>query len=204
RVRLFIDYWNLQLTLNEREARANGTDPRTERFAIDFIRFPKVLVQQAEDLLNAPCAYEGTIVYTSHDNTAEGRKYRNWATNWLDRQVGVQVQCFERRTKHPPKCNHCHDTIKNCPHCKQALSGTVEKGVDTAIVTDMIRLAWEKAYDVGILVSSDADLVPAVQFLDSRSLRIIQAGFPPKGSDLAKASWGSIDLFASKEQYRRT
>ena len=37
----------------------------------------------------------------------------------------------------------------------------MEKGVDTAIITDLLTLAWEGAYDVAILVSSDADLVPA-------------------------------------------
>ena len=57
-----------------------------------------------------------------------------------------------------------------------------EKGVDTAIATDMIRLAWEKAYDVAVLASSDGDLVPAVEFLDLKGARIIQAGFYPRGS----------------------
>ncbi len=32
---------------------------------------------------------------------------------------------------------------------------TVEKGIDTAIVTDMISLAWANAWDVAVLVSSD-------------------------------------------------
>lgn len=39
--------------------------------------------------------------------------------------------------------------------------GTVEKGVDTFIATDMIRLAWENAYEIAVLASSDSDLVPA-------------------------------------------
>jgi len=37
------------------------------------------------------------------------------------------------------------------------LSLTEEKGVDVAIATDMIKLAWEDAYDWAVLVSSDRD-----------------------------------------------
>ncbi len=83
------------------------------------------------------------------------------------------------------------------------MAGTIEKGVDTAIVTDMIRLAWEAAYDVAILVSSDADLVPAVEFFDQKGIRTIQAGFPPLGSHLSKACWGTIDVFAFRNEISR-
>jgi uncharacterized LabA/DUF88 family protein len=83
------------------------------------------------------------------------------------------------------------------------VTGTVEKGVDTAIVTDMIRLAWESAYHIAVLASSDADLVPAVRFLDSKGLKIIQAGFPPSGVHLATSCWASFDMFADREAYRR-
>ncbi len=40
-----------------------------------------------------------------------------------------------------------------------------EKGIDVAIAVDMIRLATTGAYDVAILVSSDTDLLPAVETL---------------------------------------
>lgn len=83
------------------------------------------------------------------------------------------------------------------------LAGTVEKGVDTAIATDMIRLAWENAYDAAILVTSDADLVPAVEFLELKGIRVIQAGFPPDGADLSTACWGSFDLFACRKMFGR-
>jgi uncharacterized LabA/DUF88 family protein len=79
----------------------------------------------------------------------------------------------------------------------------VEKGVDTAIVTDMVRLAWEGAYDVGVLASLDGDLVPAVKYLDTKGLKIIQAGFPPSGVDLATSCWASFDVFSEKDKFRR-
>jgi uncharacterized LabA/DUF88 family protein len=79
----------------------------------------------------------------------------------------------------------------------------VEKGVDTLIATDMIRLAWEGAFDLAVLATSDADLVPAVQFLNLKGHRVIQAGFPPAGTDLATACWASFDVFRDRAQIRR-
>lgn len=148
--------------------------------------------------------YEGTIVYTSASTKdAAGKKFAKWATDWLDRQPGIQVELFERQPKAAPRCNVCHKSIAECPHCKGRVAGTIEKGVDTAIATDMIRLAWAGAYDVAILASSDADLVPAVEFLETKGIKVVQAGFPPYGSHLAKACWGAVDLFAAREKFRR-
>ncbi len=200
RVRVFVDFWNLQLTMNE----FNLNHGSGGQFSFDWKKLPSVLVTEASSKIGMPCTYEGSHVYTSFDpNTESGRKHRNWANTFLDRLPGVQVTCCERKRKHPPKCNHCFEPIKNCPKCNELVAGTVEKGVDTAIVTDMIRLAWEKSYDVAVVVSSDADMIPAVEFLDLRGFKIIQAGFPPKGADLAKACWASFDLFACRAQFHR-
>lgn len=38
-----------------------------------------------------------------------------------------------------------------------------EKGIDVALAIDFVRLAIEDAYDVGVLVSSDTDLKPALE-----------------------------------------
>ena len=59
------------------------------------------------------------------------------------------------------------------------MSLTEEKGVDVAIATDMIKLAWEDVYDWAVLVSSDRDFVPAVEFLNAKGRKVLHAGFPP-------------------------
>jgi hypothetical protein len=205
RIRVFVDYWNLQLTINEQEAKRTGQ--AGVRFKIDFVKLPFWLAEKAASIAQVVnYVPEGAIIYASYNpNTAEGAKFRSWATNWLNRQPGIQVQCHERQPKNAPKCNVCHRTIKNCPDlaCGAELSGTIEKGVDTAIATDMIRLAWEGAYDIAVLASSDADLVPAVRFLDQKGKRIIQAGFPPLGVSLATACWASFDVFQYRDEIRR-
>jgi hypothetical protein len=38
-----------------------------------------------------------------------------------------------------------------------------EKGVDVALAVDCVMLAVTRSYDVGILVSTDTDLVPALE-----------------------------------------
>lgn len=199
RFRVFVDFWNFQLTLNERVGNS--------RFKIDWLLLPSVLVQEAALLLGATdYSYEGTIVFTSYNGkTEEGRKYRNWVTSWLDVQPGIQVQCYERRPKNHPKCPVCHKPVEKCPDpsCGADMGGTVEKGVDTAIATNMIRLAWENSYDVGILASSDADLVPAVEFLDLRGFRVIQAGFPPSGAHLSRACWATVNVAKIRRKFER-
>ena len=52
----------------------------------------------------------------------------------------------------------------------------------------------QESYDYAVLVSSDADYVPAVELLSSKWRRIIHIGFPPKGMSLAKTCWASLDL----------
>ena len=203
RFRLFFDFWNFQLTLNEHEAKASGV--RNARFPIDWTSLPQRVVQEAAQVVGASSySYEGSLVFASYNPKAsEDKKFHKWIAGWLDRQPGIQVICYERRPRKEPRCPACQQLVPRCPHCGENLRGTSEKGVDTAIATDMIRLAWEGAYEVAVLASSDADLVPAVQFLDQKGFKVIQAGFPPHGSYLSKACWATIDMFAMRQDFRR-
>lgn len=168
------------------------------------------LARAACDVLKtdpATLSYEGSYVYTSFNpSTAEGKKYRNWATTWLDRQAGVNVSIRERKPKARPKCPTCHQVITHCPHkgCGQPIVATVEKGVDTLLVTDLIRLALSNSYDAAVLVTSDADMVPGVAFIQGGGKKIIQAGFPPKGVDLATECWGSFNIMDIADRIQRT
>lgn len=193
RIAVFIDYWNFQLAMN----RALKND----RSKIDWKNVGQFLAVEACAVLSvnpAALSYEGTYVYTSYNpKTEEGKRFKNWATTWLDRQPGLNVQARERRPKDLPRCTTCHRDITHCPHagCGQAIAGTVEKGVDTLLVTDLIRLGMQEAYDAAVLVSSDADLIPGVDFVQtSAGRKVIQAGFPPGGVDLATQCWGSFDV----------
>ena len=69
-----------------------------------------------------------------------------------------------------------------------------EKGVDTAIVTDLLSLAWERAYDIAVLVSSDADFVPAVERLQEKGFKVVNATWQGHGHQLARVCWASFEI----------
>jgi uncharacterized LabA/DUF88 family protein len=68
------------------------------------------------------------------------------------------------------------------------------KGVDAALVTDLLSLAWQRAYDVAVLVSGDADYIPAVEYVQAQGLKVINAAWRSKGHELRTACWGSFDI----------
>ena len=83
------------------------------------------------------------------------------------------------------------------------MRGTEEKGVDTSVVTDMISLAWEDNYDVAVLVSADKDFIPVAEFLERKGKKVLHGAFPPKGSELTRKCWGSIDLKKERGKFEQ-
>ena len=189
KVRVFIDFWNFQLSARD----ALGRNTRA-----DWERLPRWLGTEAAARITgidaASLRYEGAMVYVSAAPGEREAGLRTWATKFLARVPGVTVVLKDRVKKHPPVCQACHKPVATCCNCGAALSLTEEKGIDVAIAADMIRLAWEEAYDWAVLVSSDRDFIPAVEFLNGKGRKVLHAGFPPRGSELASKCWGSIDL----------
>ena len=52
-----------------------------------------------------------------------------------------------------------------------------------AIATDMIKLAWEDPCDWAVLVSSDRDIIPAVEFLGGKGRNGNRSVGPPKAAE---------------------
>ncbi|WP_424528171.1 NYN domain-containing protein [Sphaerisporangium viridialbum] len=55
----------------------------------------------------------------------------------------------------------------------------------------MLSLAWQDAYDVAVLLTSDADFIPAVERIQERGLKVINTGWSGKDHQLKAACWGS-------------
>lgn len=189
RTRVFIDFWNFSLNWNERSGGDN----------IDWTQVPRVLLEQAERCLegagiNEKLGLEETLVYASYNPKTE-RKLKGWLDNFLDKQPSFRVKARERRPKgrkiHCSSCGHEND---RCQECHEPFMWAPEKGVDTAIVTDLLSLAGENAYDVAVLLSSDADHIPAVEWVQSRGSKVINATWSRHGYDLAKAAWASFEI----------
>lgn len=57
-----------------------------------------------------------------------------------------------------------------------------EKGVDVLMAVDLLVGAYEDKYDTAILVSSDTDLIPAIQKIRSMKKKLEYIGFSSKPS----------------------
>ncbi len=205
RVRVFVDYWNFQLTLERREQHIHN-NPKAKFFVNWRDLGPWLAKKACDEISVTDYSFDGVIFYASFNpKTDEGKKFRGWAVGKLNRFPGVSVVCKERRPKGLPICSTCHREIQTCSHedCKAQISNTEEKGIDTYIVTDMLRLAWESAYDFAVIASQDSDLVPAVELLNQKGHKAIHAAFRPFGADLTNASWAYVDLWPMREEIRR-
>jgi uncharacterized LabA/DUF88 family protein len=69
------------------------------------------------------------------------------------------------------------------------------KGDDVHLATDLIKGAYEDLYDVAIIVSGDADFVPAIKLAQKNGKKVINAFFPKSSSyQLRNCCDGSINL----------
>jgi uncharacterized LabA/DUF88 family protein len=202
RVRIFIDFWNFQLSLNTLEKEAGRTS-----FSLDWKGVAPVCCDQVNALIRpaSGVAYEGLHVYSSYtDGKGPDMKHKNWVETWLDRQPGVVATCVKRsQKKSPPKCPGCHAEATHCAICGHDMRGMEEKGVDTRIVTDMMSLAWNGAYDVAVLVSADRDFIPVAEELQSRGIKVIHGKIGKAGMDLAAHCWANFDLYAERAKFQR-
>ena len=196
RVRIFVDHSNLHLTMLSKARNAGAAWD-----GFDWAKMPSWLVNQAASIckLERP-VYEGAHIYVSHDPDDPQHEGRRKFARMLSTQVGVHVVQKQLWRKSPPTCRHCRAPIDACPKCGGPHEPRVEKGVDTAMVADMMSFAWRDTYDVAVLASSDSDFVPVVQHLHERGIKVVQAGVPPTGADLRRNCWASLDLFADRDE----
>ena len=184
--RIFIDYWNYTIQWMN----------RTSGAFCDWPKLPTALAAAAQAAAQqlGSLKVEDTRVYASV-NPAKEAKVRGWLDGFLDRQPGFRVFIRERQARPKPvHCGNCGHEQAACEQCSSPFARAVEKGVDSAIITDMFALAWEEAYEVAILVSGDSDLVPAVEEIQDRGLKIVNATWSGHGHRLAKACWASFEI----------
>lgn len=194
KVRIFIDFWNFSLGMRSYDS----------AYRLDWKKFPTELVKLAQPDGNG--TLEGTCLYASIDSESEkDRGLKDFLTNTVNRMPGYEIKTFERKPAKSPRCSSCGTEILTCPSegCGAKLKRKIEKGVDTAIVTDMLQHAWDDTYDIGVLLSGDTDFIPAVRFLNRRGKKIVHASFTNLGQNLANECWQQIDLSRIASQLKR-
>lgn len=189
RTKLFIDFWNFQLNWNS----------RVEEAKCDWRKLPIVFKEESQRVISSVLSGEDltvdeTRLYASA-NLETDKKLKHWLESVVNMFPTYKVCVKERsRQKKPVHCTKCGYDIIECPNCGGELKRATEKGVDAQIVTDMLSLAWEDAYQVAILVSSDGDFVPAVERLSEKGIKIINAAWHGMGYNLRHACWASFDI----------
>lgn len=61
---------------------------------------------------------------------------------------------------------------------KRSSGPPVEKGVDVTLAVDMVALAYSNVFDIAILVSGDADFVPAIRAVQDFGKKVTNVCFP--------------------------
>jgi len=181
RVIIFVDFWNLVMGFNK----LMTGNPYNHEYKIPWDRvFPDIICKK----VSADAEYFGVHVYASHSEIGdEGlKKFFRAMQNFR----GYKVILKKRKRLPEAKCNVCHKEILQCPHCDQRLLRYGEKGVDTTLAIDLFQYAMDKAFDTAVLVSSDTDFVPAVEYIERKGCRIVHAGFRNQSNELRSACWG--------------
>ena len=99
------------------------------------------------------------------------------------------------------------DKIKKIPNFNVVLcslrkmileNGSIDfaiKGDDVYLATDLIKGSYENLYDVAIIISGDADFIPAIKLAQKNGKKVINAFFPKSSSyQLRNCCDGSINL----------
>lgn len=184
RVKIFIDFWNLQISWNEYHKKMDSSN----------IKLPwgDKLKQVLLNKLGDNCVYAGTHIYASvNPSNPSDRKLKAFLQN-LDMNEGYKVIIKDRKPSKPIYCNQCRNEITACPYCNNVLKRTIEKGVDTTIVIELLQYAIDNIYDKALLVSGDADFIPAIEYIQQKGKQIIHAGWQGKSYNIAKTCWNHI------------
>ena len=103
RVRVFVDFWNFQLSLNSLPGERG-------RFNADWRVLGGILARAALAVVDdrAVIAYQGMDVYGSYGEGAPDVRLRMWAETTLSTFPGVHVEMLaRRRVRSGPMCPSC-------------------------------------------------------------------------------------------------
>lgn len=185
-VRVFIDFWNFQLCWNDAHPfdKSKGEAPTK----IDWKGLPIALMNELPSAMGAQKKdghqFKGVNVYASV-NPAAGSKdqgLKNFLSKTMNQMPGYQVYIFDRKERISEE-----NGVK--------VIKTVEKGVDTRIVTDLFAGAINNTYDIALLVSNDSDFCPAISSIQERlDKHIIHVGFRRGGDEIRASCWSHMLL----------
>ena len=159
---VFIDGGNFYFKLKDLTYRLNG------KYSLLDFNFRKLAewLAQSNELIEVRY-YLGVVSRRKNDSKSE-ELYANQQRLFRKLQKQNIIITLGQLIRHPDKTYH-------------------EKGVDVRLAVEMIRFARENKYDIAYLVSSDTDLVAAVEEVQSIGKTIQYVGIP-KGQSYGLSS----------------
>jgi len=104
--------------------------------------------------------------------------------NKIEKEEGFFVRRFPLKTM-----------TAYCPHCEKTYEYSREKEVDTTIVADIVRMAAMNTFDIGVVMSGDADLAPALDAARVFGKKMYVAAWSNGLSKRIKlAAYGNVNL----------
>src|SRR5260370_1264125 len=187
RTKIFVDFWNFQLNWNDAAGAGPGGKPHKLPWKDAF---PTVVLEAASKKLGEKMSYSGVHVFASVDPGGGDSGLRNFL-HVMESFPGYSVVVKERKARGGKiRCNNCNTEFELCPSCNKKLRRTVEKGIDAAIITDMIQMAYDNVCDIGVLASGDADLAQAITFIQNRiGKKIYNLWYTGHGVSARNACW---------------
>jgi uncharacterized LabA/DUF88 family protein len=118
----------------------------------DYLKLKNELLR-----LNDGPIYESYYLNSSQDPSADGQNaFHTWLKSAPPKGPKFRVQLYRLKDMH-----------LNCPACRHSFDRQVQKGVDVAIATLMIKLAAQGVYDRLILSAGDGDFEDAISYVKS-------------------------------------
>ncbi|MEK8046533.1 MAG: NYN domain-containing protein [Burkholderiales bacterium PBB6] len=118
----------------------------------DYLKLKNELIR-----LNGGPIYESYYLNSSRDPSADQQNaFHTWMKSAPPRGPKVRVELFRLKDSH-----------QDCPNCAEHFTREVQKGVDVAIATLIIKLAVQGVYDRLILSAGDGDFEQAISYVKS-------------------------------------
>ena len=117
RVKVFVDFWNFKLSMDDCEAHHRGLHRDEVRVQLNWWGLGEWLAKKAAAIAKIQThQYEGIHIYASFDPAkVQDKGFYRWITD-LNKQPGIHVECLARRRKEAPNCPVCHMPVERCPH----------------------------------------------------------------------------------------
>ncbi|MFZ4285151.1 NYN domain-containing protein [Variovorax sp. HJSM1_2] len=125
---------------------------RTRPGGFDYLKLKNELIRA-----NGGPIYESYYLNAAADPTAESQSaFHTWIKSAAPKGPQMRVQLYKLKDLH-----------SRCPSCGTQFDRHVQKGVDVAITTLMIKLAAQDVYDRVILSAGDGDFEDAIAYIKS-------------------------------------